>query len=126
MSNYLIGKNIREILKWGQYISMVIIPLIIIYIIVTADGRREKVILRQSYDGMIAEKYVDSSNHMSSFIILRKEKRKKIPIYHNTTFFLLEVGDSVIKQQNSYDIKVIRKDSIFFLNNKTGFGKYEP
>lgn len=102
---------------------MLLILLGAYYFISTSDERYDKRMLKQTYNGIIKQKITDSANHMNGYILL-VNKDQKIDIFHNTTYYLLNEGDSIIKKQNSYNIKVIRNDSVFYLNSKTGEGKY--
>ena len=103
-----------------HYLYMLLILLGAYYFISTSDERYDKRMLKQTYNGIILKKF---ENNDGSYIYL-ENKKGRVSIYHNTTYYLLNEGDSVIKKQNSYNIKVIRNVSVFYLNSKTGEGKY--
>ena len=103
-----------------HYLYMLLILLGVYYFIRTSDERRETGMKKQSYNGFIWKKF---ENNDGGYIYL-ENKKGRVPMYHNTTYYLLNTGDSVIKKQNTYNIKVIRNDSVFYLNSKTGEGKY--
>ena len=66
-------------------------------------------------DSTVVKVYRDYSNHGSGSILLKNQEQFILP---DNYYYKIQIGDSIVKDKNNNSMKVIRKDSIFFLEIK--------
>jgi len=100
-------------------IYVLIIFLGLIFLIVRLKNPDNKLakdrILNYEYQGTIVKKYRNKNNHNSLTIEL--STGKNVPTFTPNLFNIVQLGDSLSKDKNTFYMEVYRKDSLFFKFN---------
>jgi hypothetical protein len=79
--------------------------------------------IMEKWKGVVAKKYIDSSNHNAETIKLQSETIYAI-FRDGTEFFkFIEIGDSIVKKINTDSVKIYRNGSVYCF--KVDFGCYD-
>lgn len=74
----------------------------------------EKMELNVEYNGIMLKKYIDKSNHLFEIIeIGNKNRIQKIMLDWDESgmYEFVEIGDSIVKELNTLEVKVFRKNA---------------
>ncbi len=69
--------------------------------------------LVQEYNGIIIDKYIDENQHNFKKIIINEEFKKRTILFNieiGGIYEYFEIGDSIIKQSGSLQVRIIRQD----------------
>ena len=67
----------------------------------------------EEYSGLVIDKYVDKDEHNYQKVILQHEYGERVILFNHKTgglFNHIEVGDSLIKEYGTLDVKILRTD----------------
>ena len=117
-----------KLIKKPKKISLILGLLTIIFFIFLAKERSiedciriRKTYVNKEYNGIINKKFEDKENHaLPTFIIKEENERKIFGSFRDNSglYEYSQVGDSIIKEKGSLEVKIIRddEDTIFKLD----------
>lgn len=73
---------------------------------------------KESYSGVVSEKYIDKSEHSTPML---KFTNNKVISLENSFWDLVEVGDSIVKIKNQVQIKVYRNNNVIQVFDYTDY-----
>jgi hypothetical protein len=74
---------------------------------------------RAKFEGKVVKKYIDRKQHNYQMLVIQKKEGRDSTYYDTDSsgfWDFVEIGDSVIKIENSNEIIVANKDTSFFIS----------
>lgn len=110
------GKENETIFYW---VKIVIGICLLIPFLMSQPWRERGCFLNENYylslefKGKVKEKYIDKKNH--SYQMVRFEDEKNVSIMHKY-YSKIEIGDSICKLKNSFDLLIVKSNSKLVLD----------
>jgi hypothetical protein len=73
---------------------------------------------REKFSGKIVKKYIDKKQHNYHMLVIQKKEGRDSTFYDTDSsgfYEFVEIGDSIIKIENSNEIKIVNKDTSFYI-----------
>jgi hypothetical protein len=97
--------------------------LILVFLMIKFEDYSHKRFLekykKEKFEGKILRKYIDRKQHNYQMLVIQKKEGQDSSSYSNDSsgfWDFIEIGDSIIKIENSNEIKVVNKDTSFFIS----------
>jgi len=74
---------------------------------------------RVKFEGKVVKKYIDTKQHNYQMLVIQKKEGRDSSYYNTDSsgfYEFVEIGDSIIKIENSNEMKVVNKDTLFFIS----------
>lgn len=73
---------------------------------------------KDKFSGKVLKKYIDSTQHNYHMLVYTREEGIDSNEFDNDLsgfYAYIEINDSIIKVENSYEIKIVNRDTSFFV-----------
>jgi hypothetical protein len=97
-----------------------------IFIIYLANKQTDKInrefcqkFKREKFSGRIEKKYIDKKEHNYKMLVISKDNGRDSSSYNNERsgfWDFVQINDSIIKKENSFEIYIIKKDTSFIID----------
>ena len=103
-------------LIWLGFIGLVLLSGIVSLSLIGCINEKRKTkkdyFLPQYYSGVVTNKFIDSSQHMSKKVFIKEKYGTKIILFDGEVggmFDFIKIGDSINKQEGTNEVRVRRK-----------------
>jgi hypothetical protein len=74
---------------------------------------------KEKFSGRIEKKYIDKKEHNYKMLVISNDRGRDSSSYNNDRsgfWDFVQINDSVIKRENSFEIYIIKKDTSFIID----------
>ncbi|HPR86325.1 MAG TPA: hypothetical protein PLG33_09740 [Prolixibacteraceae bacterium] len=112
----ILKKYLKKVFEFCVFIAL-------IFLMIKWEDYSHKKFLEKykkaKFEGQIIKKYIDRKQHNYQMLVIQKKEGRDSTYYDTDSsgfWDFVEIGDSVIKIENSNEIKVVNKDTSFFIS----------
>lgn len=74
---------------------------------------------KAKFEGKVVKKYIDTKQHNYQMLVIQKKEGRDSSYYDTDSsgfYEFVEISDSIIKIENSNEMKIVNKDTSFFIS----------
>jgi len=109
--------NLKRVLK--DFIWILFVVSMFYYVIKISPREYCKELKKEKFSGKVLKKYVDLAQHNYQWLVYTKGEGIDSNEFNTDLsgfYDYVEINDSIIKIENSYEIMIVNKDTSFFVN----------